>query len=107
MRVNERPPCAMKQTEDMQPTMIDAIPTMAWSSRPDGFIEFVNRRWLDHTGFSHDEAVGWGCNAAFHPDDRGPLADKWRALTTLLRIGRRAAIARRRVGIHALVCATK
>jgi formate hydrogenlyase transcriptional activator len=70
----------MKELEDGHSAMIDAIPTMAWSSRPDGFIEFVNQRWLDYTGFSLDEAVGWGCNAAFHPDDRGPLADKWRAL---------------------------
>jgi formate hydrogenlyase transcriptional activator len=53
---------------------------MAWSRRPDGFIEFVNRRWLDFTGFSSDQALGWGCLVAFHPDDRGPLAEKWRAL---------------------------
>jgi PAS domain S-box-containing protein len=53
---------------------------MAWSRRPDGFIEFVNRRWLDFTGFSSDQALGWGCLVAFHPDDCGPLAEKWRAL---------------------------
>lgn len=31
-------------------------------------------------GFSHDDAMGRGYNAAFHPDDSGPLLDKWRAL---------------------------
>jgi PAS domain S-box-containing protein len=88
----------MKELEDGHPTMIDAIPTMAWSSRPDGFIEFVNQRWLDYTGFSRDEAVGWGCNAAFHPDDRGPLADKWCALVTSGQPGEIEARMRRRDG---------
>jgi formate hydrogenlyase transcriptional activator len=70
----------MRKPEDACASIIDAIPTMAWSSRPDGFIEFVNRRWLDFTGFSPDEAVGWGCSDGFHPDDRGPVAEKLRAL---------------------------
>ncbi len=30
--------------------MIDAVPAMAWSSLPDGSVEFLNRRWLDYTG---------------------------------------------------------
>jgi hypothetical protein len=25
---------------------VDAIPTLAWSARPDGSAEFLNRRWL-------------------------------------------------------------
>jgi formate hydrogenlyase transcriptional activator len=70
----------MSDLEMGYPGTIDAIPTMAWSSRPDGFLEFVNQRFLDYTGLSVDQALGWGCNAAFHPDDRGTLLDKWRAL---------------------------
>jgi len=27
---------------------VDAIPTLAWSARPDGSAEFLNRRWLDY-----------------------------------------------------------
>jgi PAS domain S-box-containing protein len=88
----------MRDPEDGHPIIIDAIPTMAWSSRPDGFIEFVNRRWLDYTGFSHDKAVGWGCNAAFHPDDRCLLADKWRALVAAGRPGEIEARMRRHDG---------
>jgi formate hydrogenlyase transcriptional activator len=78
--------------------MIDAIPTMAWSSRPDGFIEFVNRRWLDFTGLSLDQALGWSCNAGFHPDDGGPLADKWRALVASGQAGEIEARMRRHDG---------
>ena len=31
---------------------IDAIPTMAWCSSPDGSVEFFNQRWHDYTGLS-------------------------------------------------------
>ena len=88
----------MRDLKEGYPNIIDAIPTMAWSSRPDGFIEFVNRRWLNYTGFSHDQAVGWGCNAAFHPDDRGPLAEKWRALVASEQPGEIEARMRRHDG---------
>jgi len=30
--------------------IIDTIPTMVWSVRPDGAVDFVNQRWLDYTG---------------------------------------------------------
>jgi len=73
-------PSLTKQAEERDRKMIDAIPRIAWSSRPDGFVEFLNHPWLDYTGLSVDEAVGWGWNAAVHPDDRGPLTDRWRAL---------------------------
>ena len=38
--------------EDPLRMMIDTIPTLAWSCRPAGTIEFVNQRWLDYTGLS-------------------------------------------------------
>jgi len=47
-------------SDDVLRTMIDQMPTLAWSCRPDGSAEFVNQRWLDYTGLSMEEAVGWG-----------------------------------------------
>jgi len=48
---------------------VDAIPTLAWSARPDGSAEFLNRRWLDYTGLSAEEASDWGWTAALHTED--------------------------------------
>ena len=59
---------------------VDAIPTLAWSARPDGSAEFLNRRWLDYTGLSTEEASDWGWTAALHPEDRDRLMDFWRHL---------------------------
>ncbi len=59
---------------------VDAIPTLAWSARPDGSAEFLNRRWLDYTGLSAEEASDWGWTAAVHTEDRDRLMDFWRDL---------------------------
>ena len=49
----------LRQAQD-----VDAIPTLAWSARPDGSAEFLDRRWLDYTGLSAEEASDWGWTAA-------------------------------------------
>jgi formate hydrogenlyase transcriptional activator len=59
---------------------VDAIPTLAWSARPDGSVEFFSRRWLDYTGLSTEEASNWGWSAALHTEDRDRLMDFWRHL---------------------------
>jgi PAS domain S-box-containing protein len=64
-----------RQTKD-----VDAIPILAWSARPDGSVEFLNRRWLDYTGLSAEEGSNWGWTAALHTEDRDRLMDFWRHL---------------------------
>jgi PAS domain S-box-containing protein len=49
--------------------IIDAIPTLVWSARPDGSADFFNLRWLEYTGLSAEQALGWGWKIAVHPDD--------------------------------------
>jgi formate hydrogenlyase transcriptional activator len=60
--------------------MIDAIPAIAWSNRPDGSNEFVNERWCEFTGLSGKEAYAWGWKPTIHPDDLSAVMDKWFAL---------------------------
>jgi PAS domain S-box-containing protein len=70
----------MNDSEDRYRTMIDAIPAMAWSSLPDGSVEFANRRWHDYTGLSAEELRGGGWKVAVHPDDLETVIGKWREL---------------------------
>jgi PAS domain S-box-containing protein len=49
--------------------IIDAIPTLVWSARSDGSADFFNLRWLQYTGLTADQAIGWGWKIAIHPDD--------------------------------------
>jgi PAS domain-containing protein len=59
--------------------VVDAIPGLAWSSHPDGSVEFFNARWYDYTGLSPEESHGWGWKAAIHADDLARLVDRWGA----------------------------
>lgn len=58
-------------------TIIDAIPILAWSTAKDGPGEFLNKPWLDYTGLSQQEAIGYGWTRIIHPDDLNPLAEYW------------------------------
>jgi PAS domain S-box-containing protein len=63
--------------------VMDTIPAMVWSARPNGVVEFCNQRWLDYTGMTLNElraAPDWA--APIHPEDRPALMDKWRAALT-------------------------
>jgi formate hydrogenlyase transcriptional activator len=60
--------------------LFDAIPTLAWSARADGSADFFNRRWLDYTGLSVEQAREWGWTVALHPDDVKGLVDYWRSV---------------------------
>ncbi len=57
--------------------IVDQLPTLAWVCGPDGTTRFLNRRWLEYTGLSHDEALGWGWKGPVHPDDIDRLVDTW------------------------------
>jgi PAS domain-containing protein len=57
--------------------VIDTIPAMAWCNLPDGSNEFLNKRWHDYTGLAPKESQGWGWQSAFHPEDIGPLMERW------------------------------
>jgi formate hydrogenlyase transcriptional activator len=66
--------------------IIDAIPTQAWCTRPDGNIVYLNKRWHDYTGITPAEvfgARGPGATPAtdlvhlLHPDDAPTAVAKW------------------------------
>ncbi len=80
--------------------IIDAIPTLAWSARPDGSNEFLNRRWHDYTGLSAEEGLGWGWKTAVHPEDLGRLTAKWESILASGEPGESEARLRRADGVY-------
>jgi len=55
--------------------VVDALPGLVWTARPDGQIDFLNQRWCEYTGLSVDEACGSGWQVATHPDDLPKLLE--------------------------------
>jgi formate hydrogenlyase transcriptional activator len=85
----------MYPSEAQLRNMIDTIPALAWCCFTDGTTEFLNRRWLEYTGLSQEEAAGWGWQRPVHPEDLGKLMDTWRALLASGKPGEEAARLRR------------
>jgi PAS domain S-box-containing protein len=58
-------------------TVLNSMPQIVWSTRPDGYHDFYNDRWYDFTGMPHGSTDGDGWAGLFHPDDQ-PLAwSRW------------------------------
>jgi PAS domain S-box-containing protein len=64
--------------------VIDTIPAMAWTLLPDGRLDFLNRRWLEYTGLSLEQALS-GANDTVHPDDLPRVMKRWREMETVSR----------------------
>jgi PAS domain S-box-containing protein len=63
-------------------SIIDAIPTMAWTAGPDGQCDFLNQRWLDYAGMTAAEALGSGWAATIHQADRERILEYWQGCLT-------------------------
>jgi PAS domain S-box-containing protein len=59
---------ALRASEARYRAFVEAAPVLAWSSRPDGTVEFFNAAWVAYTGRSATEAEG-GWLTVIHPDD--------------------------------------
>src|SRR5580704_10750476 len=59
--------------------LIDSLPTLIHSARPDGYLDFFNHTWLTFVGLPLEDLQGWKWTAAIHPDDAAAFVEKWRA----------------------------
>ena len=65
-----------KEAEDRLRLVVDTTPAMLHSARPDGYLDFFNKRWLEYVGLSLDDLLGWRWTTVIHPDDLPELVDK-------------------------------
>jgi PAS domain S-box-containing protein len=73
----ERAEDAVRQSEEHLRLVIDTTPAMIHSARPDGYLDFFNKRWLEYLGVSLDDLLGWRWTSVIHPDDLAQLVDRW------------------------------
>jgi PAS domain S-box-containing protein len=60
--------------------IIETIPALVWSARPDGSAEFFNRRWLDYAGLTYEQVRDWGWAKVVHPEDLNRLLEYYRSM---------------------------
>ena len=76
--IQQRAEQTPRHSDEVLRLVIDTIPTMAWTVRPDGAVDFVNQRWLDYTGLSFEEEIEEPTRAV-HPEDLQRVMEKWLA----------------------------
>jgi len=58
--------------------IIDLSPALIHTARPDGYLEFFNRRWLDFIGQPLEKLLGWEWTSFIHREDVEAFVQKWR-----------------------------
>ena len=74
---------ALRRSEAQFRQIADIMPQMVWTTRPDGYHEFYNRRWYEFIGASEAQSRGEGWADPLHPEDAARARDRWQhSLTT-------------------------
>ena len=67
---------AIRQSEENFRQLADLVPAMIWTSKPDGFPDYYNKRWYEYTGYEAGyRAESW--TQILHPDDVKLWEDAW------------------------------
>jgi PAS domain S-box-containing protein len=59
----------LRRQEKKLRDVVETIPTFAWTTLPDGAVDFINHHWVEYTGLSTEKTMGSGWEAAVHPAD--------------------------------------
>ena len=57
--------------------IIDTMPALIYSARPDGYIDFFNQQCLEFLGLPFEEISGRAWNKTIHADDIEAFLAKW------------------------------
>ncbi len=67
-RARRRVEAALRESEERFRALADHMAQLAWMADEHGRTFWFNRRWLEYTGISLEEAQGWGWRKAHHPE---------------------------------------
>src|SRR5947207_2701972 len=64
-------------TENALRRAVDTTPAFIHTARPDGYLDYFNRGWLDFLGKSLEDVCGWRWTESVHPEDVAGIVQKW------------------------------
>jgi PAS domain S-box-containing protein len=70
LRQRRRTEVALRESEGLFRNLANTAPVMIVASGPDGQATFFNRTWLDFTGRTIEQELGYGWIESVHPEDR-------------------------------------
>ena len=69
---------ALTASQHLFQTLAQVSPVGIFRTGPDGYTTYVNPKWMELSGLTYEEALGFGWLKAVHPDDREQLEGKWK-----------------------------
>ncbi|KRD12732.1 PAS domain-containing sensor histidine kinase [Flavobacterium sp. Root901] len=67
----------IKESEEKFRLLADLVPQIIWTGRPDGFVDYYNKRWYEYTGFKENEFGDDSWIPILHPDDVSVVKQFW------------------------------
>ncbi|MDZ8054778.1 MAG: ATP-binding protein [Aulosira sp. ZfuVER01] len=74
----KRAEVALRESEARLQAVANLVPDLLWDSEPDGSTNWYNQQWMEYTGQTFEQAIGWGWIDAIHPGDRQGSAQRYR-----------------------------
>jgi PAS domain S-box-containing protein len=68
---------AAEAAEEQQRFLAESIPQQVWTARPDGELDFVNKRVTEYFGARAQEVLGNAWQQAVHPEDVEACRARW------------------------------
>jgi PAS domain S-box-containing protein len=68
---------ALRVSEERFRQLADAMPQIVWTARPDGVVDYFNRRWYEFVGHREVDRGTSDWLAAVHPEDGQASLDAW------------------------------
>jgi PAS domain S-box-containing protein len=62
--------------------LVDSMPAMIYAARPDGYLDYFNKRWLEYLGVTMYDVSQWKCRAFVHREVEGIVAKGRACLAT-------------------------
>jgi two-component system, sensor histidine kinase and response regulator len=82
-RLLNRRTAELVQGADRYRFLAETMPQIVWTARPDGNVDYYNRRWFDYTGMTIERTKDRGWEQVVHPDDLQDSVERWtQAFTT-------------------------
>ena len=68
---------ALRESERQFRQLADSMPQIVWASRPDGYLDYYNRKWYELTCAKEDEGGDQSWLPVMHPEDQQRCLDVW------------------------------
>jgi PAS domain S-box-containing protein len=72
---------ALVESRQHYQALVEALPHLVWTCRPDGHCDFLSRQWVEYTGRPAEEQLGYGWAEQVHPEDRERVRSAWAEAT--------------------------